>query len=99
MRKELKEITDFKRNHTGDPSAELGPYDVAYYGPLMDKASDEFDKDELKKYFPLDHVISTTVNIYEELLGLKINKADCQTWAEGIPCYRTYDETSQELLG
>jgi Zn-dependent oligopeptidase len=58
LRKELEEITEFKRNQTNNATDELGPYDVNYYIEKMDQETDTyFDEFELADYFPLEHVI------------------------------------------
>jgi Zn-dependent oligopeptidase len=96
MRKELEAVTEFKRNYTGNDTAELGPFDVSYYLELMDKENDQFlDEAELSEYFPLEHVVNTTLDIYQELLSLKFKKVECQAWLEEISCYRAYDEESE----
>jgi Zn-dependent oligopeptidase len=93
LRKELDEIRDFKRNQTEDPTAELGPYDMYYYVEQMDKETETyFDESEMAEYFPLDHIVETTIDIYAELLSLKFHKMEgVSTWMENIPCYRVYD--------
>ena len=57
------------------------------------------DEKELKNYFPIDHIVATTMEIYETLLGLRIEDAVCQVWHESVKCYRVYDTDSDELLG
>ena len=57
------------------------------------------DEKELQNYFPIDHIVATTMEIYETLLGLKIDDADCQVWHESVKCYHVYDSDSDKLLG
>lgn len=66
----------------------------------MDEENEDFlDEEKLAEYFPLEHVIETTLEIYQELLSLKFRKIECQAWIENVPCYRVHDEESNELLG
>jgi Zn-dependent oligopeptidase len=45
-------------------------------------------------------VISETLNIYQELLGLDFNKLDnFQAWHEDVEAYEVKDTQSKELLG
>lgn len=56
-----------------DPSAELEPQDTIYYQDMM-KLVKGVDELEISKYFPLEHVVETTAEIYHELLGLNFEK-------------------------
>jgi Zn-dependent oligopeptidase len=44
----------------------------------MDKETENyFDESEMAKYFPVEHVLNVTFEIYQELLGLQIYQVDC----------------------
>ena len=53
----------------------------------------------MKQYFPADHVVAETLQIYQELLGLKFAPAECSTWHKDVTCYTVADAQSQELMG
>ena len=54
---------------------------------------------ELNQYFPVPHIVKTTLEIYEELLGLKFKNVECSVWAKQVTCHRVYDSETNELLG
>ena len=47
----------------------LETYDIAYYSRLYVEKTCDFDKEQLKKYFPVDKVVSGALEIYQKLLG------------------------------
>jgi len=47
----------------------LETYDIAYYSRLYVEKTCDFDKEQLKKYFPVEKVISGAFEIYQRLLG------------------------------
>ena len=66
----------------------------------MDKKNDDkIGENEIGKYFPFEHVVQQTMEIYEELLGLKITKIECEAWEPEVTCYLVNDEDSDELIG
>ncbi|MDR0351103.1 MAG: M3 family metallopeptidase [Puniceicoccales bacterium] len=56
-----------------DPKGELTPWNVAYlYHKKMQHELDNFDKEQLRPYFEINHVMSGLFKIVEELYGIKI---------------------------
>ena len=47
---------------------------VRYYGNQIQKTDYNLDTEELKKYFPLETVVSGMLDIYQRLLGLKFTE-------------------------
>jgi Zn-dependent oligopeptidase len=93
-------VTDFKRSITGNKTDELSAYDFEYYLAKMDKKNgDEIDESEIAKYFPFEHIVQQTMEIYEELLGLKITQIECKAWEPEVTCFFVNDEDSDELIG
>lgn len=95
---EMKVLIDLKRKHTKNESAEFHSWDFAYYDNLL-KKQHEVDEQVIKQYFPVDHVVDATFNIYQELLGLKFEKAECSVWHEDVQCFKVFDKESNGLLG
>ena len=46
-------------------------WDSSYYQLLNQKRSMDFDVALLKEYFPVDVIVPTTLEIYQDLLGVK----------------------------
>ena len=47
---------------------------IRYYIDLIEKNEYNVDSEELKKYFPLETVVSGMLKIYQRLLGLTFTK-------------------------
>ena len=72
-------------------------WDYGYYTRI--RAENEFSIDEqlLQEYFPLDHVVSAMLEIYENVLSLKFEGTSARTWHPDVLCYAVKDNVS--LLG
>lgn len=72
----------------------LYPWDHRYYEhQIKNKWKAKLDLNhDFHKYFPLDHVIKTTLEIYEELLSLEFTLLpNVQSWHEDVMCYEVKD--------
>jgi thimet oligopeptidase len=57
-------------------------------------------EEELREYFPAEHVKEVTMEIYQELLGLKFRKLEkAKTWHELVSCYEVKDASTDALMG
>jgi len=57
-------------------------------------------EEQLREYFPAEHVKEVTMEIYQELLGLKFRKLEnANTWHKDVSCYEVRDSESDELMG
>ena len=66
LHKDLKLLSDLAKD---DGIDKLETYDIAYYSRLYVEKTCDFDKEELKKYFPVEKVVSGALEIYQKLLG------------------------------
>jgi Zn-dependent oligopeptidase len=66
LHKDLKLLSDLAKT---DGIDKLETYDIAYYSRLYVEKTCDFDKEELKKYFPVEKVVSGALEIYQKLLG------------------------------
>ena len=70
-----------KREDTGDPDAVLHEWDKAFYTEILEEKY-SIDEKKIGEYFLTEHVVKETLNIYQELLGLKFTQvADTQLWS------------------
>ena len=53
-----------------DFDGKLNAWDVSFYDNQLLKTKYGVDAEAIREYFPLDHVVETTLSIYQELLGL-----------------------------
>ena len=56
--------------------------DVSFYSAKLLKESYGVDHEAVRAYFPLDHVVATTLEIYQELLGLEF--IEIEKWGRGV---------------
>jgi thimet oligopeptidase len=66
LHKDLELLSELAK---ADGIDKLETYDIAYYSRLYIEKICDFDKEELKKYFPVEKVVSGAFEIYQKLLG------------------------------
>jgi thimet oligopeptidase len=72
----------------------LEMYDIAYYSRKYVEQTCNFDKEQLKQYFPINKVISGTFEIYQKLLGFTFEKVldmDHTFWHDSVELYKVSD--------
>lgn len=52
-----------------------------------------FDEGATRPYFPVQHVVAKTLEIYQDLLGVRFQEADVETWEEDVRAYAVWDAT------
>ena len=85
-----------------DFDGKLNAWDTAFYDNLLLKTEYGVDVDKIKEYFPLDHVVETTLLIYQELLGLtfeELPKGTYWSWHKDVRCFQVKDSASGNLIG
>ncbi len=89
--RELAELGDFARSQHGLP--QLQPWDVAYYAEKLRQQRYEFSQEDLRPYFPAEHVLGGVFAIAERLYGLRFVQADgVETWHPDVRFYELRDE-------
>ncbi len=77
-------------------------YDIAYYTRIYIETTCNFDKEELKKYFPLETVLSGAFSIYQKLLGYKftrVNNLNDTFWHPDVELYEVTDSNTGIVIG
>eukprot|EP00579_Thalassiosira_antarctica_P033032 CAMPEP_0201997582 /NCGR_PEP_ID=MMETSP0905-20130828/4508_1 /ASSEMBLY_ACC=CAM_ASM_000554 /TAXON_ID=420261 /ORGANISM="Thalassiosira antarctica, Strain CCMP982" /LENGTH=691 /DNA_ID=CAMNT_0048553295 /DNA_START=20 /DNA_END=2095 /DNA_ORIENTATION=+ len=100
-KRELELLLDRKRKDVGDSgggsSVSLDPWDIVYYTRLYKAECAGVDEAALRQYFPLEHVKSTILSIYEELLGLRFERVlDAKVWHEDVECYAVHSVSPED---
>lgn len=96
---ELQILNELKRKDSGDERAEIKSWDVSFYNNLLKEQNYSVNEETIREYFPSDHVVKTTMEIYQELLGLKFSKVERDSlWHEEATCYEVHDDNN-EFLG
>jgi oligopeptidase A len=70
FRGEVACLEEFNRELTGDPSDRLEPWQLAYLSEKLCQKVHNFDREELRPYFPLDAVLSGLFKTLERLYGI-----------------------------
>lgn len=78
----------------------LNQWDQAYAFNAYKKKYFAIDEAEIAQYLPIDRVLDTTFDIYQNFLGLKFKKTvPAWTWHEDVYLIEIYQESSGQLLG
>jgi thimet oligopeptidase len=97
-RKEMTALLDLKRQD--DPSAgRIEPWDTRYYGSLLQKKLFEFDPEEVRQYFPAETVVEGTLEVYQELLGLKFVESKAGSWHPDARLFEVLDSKTGARQG
>lgn len=97
---EFERLQQLKRDETQNPEAILQPWDGSFYTNVLKEKFYAIDEEKIKEYFPTDHVVNQTLEIYQELLGLKFTEIpNAVVWHEEVTCYEVQDTASGESFG
>jgi len=78
----------------------LNYWDTKYYMTKVEEQKFEVDKEELRKYFPMEVVTEGLLGIYEELLGLKFTEIqNAEVWHQDVKLYKVEDSKSSKVKG
>ncbi|TAM58838.1 hypothetical protein EPN52_09320 [bacterium] len=80
--------------------APFASWDYAYYENQLLKTKYAVDDQEIRRYFPIDHVISSVLGIYQHLLGVTFTEiTPAQAWAPGVREFSIADSASGGAIG
>jgi thimet oligopeptidase len=97
---ELATLRELKAKDTGKPDAKLEPWDINYYTEMLKKERYSVDAEQLRVYFPYQHVLTGMFHIYEKIFGLTFTEvAPPQVWADGVRLFAVTDRATGEPLG
>ena len=88
-------MVNFKRELTGDPKAEIHNWDGSFYGNLFLQKNYKIETEKIREFFPMENVVAQTLELYQELLGLKFQKLDSASiWHNEVQAYQVADKVS-----
>ncbi len=91
--KEIDELNQFAKN---DGVASLEAWDLAYYSEKLRKARFDFSAEELRAYFPINHVLNGMFTVMHKLFGLTIiEKTGVDIWHPHVQFFEIYDQDRQ----
>lgn len=93
-----------KARQERDEDAQLkgGPlqqWDQTYYENQLRKTKYAVDQNEIKQYFPVQHVVESVLGIYEQLLGVRFTRVDAPVWQSQVDAYDVDDAAANKPLG
>lgn len=105
-RLDYAEYQNAKREHTGDPSADLQPWDAAFYKQYLLEKKYAVDSEKVREYFPFDAVMKGLFSITQQLYGLEYRDVTAQgptperpLWHPDVRRYEVWDKARNEMLG
>lgn len=103
---DMEEFRGFKRQKTGDPTAELNPWDYAYTKNLLMKEKYAVDREKVAEYFPMDAVVNGLFSITQKLYSIEYRDITSKAKALGLPVwhpdvklYEVWDKTKGKAIG
>jgi thimet oligopeptidase len=97
---EIAEFRRLKRKQTGDPKAEICVWDWRYFSNELKKEKYTVDEEQLRVFFPYQHVLEGMFSIYQRIFGLKFDRVEPPyKWIADLQLYAVSDAKTGEPLG
>jgi len=97
---ELEEFRQLKVKETGDANAQIHIWDWRYFSNQLKKEKYNVDTEQLRVYFPYQHVLDGMFTIYQRIFGLKFEPIDPPyKWIGDLQFYAVSDATTGEPMG
>lgn len=84
--REIKELMRIKKKHTSASDRKVEVWDIDFLTNIWRKQYGSADND-IRFYFPIEHVINEINHIYEELFSITITNSDDITWDDKVKTY------------
>ena len=96
---DLSALLEIKRRD--EPTATtIDMWDWRYYANLQKKERYSVDSELIREYFPVDHVIQTVFEIYQNMLGVTYTEiSPAFAWAPDVRLFEIRDTASKALVG
>ena len=95
----LDQLEKLRLMKSKDSSNSFMSYDFAFYNRRLMQEEYSVDHEKIKEYFPLEHVISEMLGIYETVLGINFNAVDAPTWHEDAKLFEVRNKIGNEPIG
>eukprot|EP01059_Diplonema_ambulator_P015172 TRINITY_DN26278_c0_g1_i1.p1 TRINITY_DN26278_c0_g1~~TRINITY_DN26278_c0_g1_i1.p1 ORF type:complete len:677 (+),score=209.01 TRINITY_DN26278_c0_g1_i1:31-2031(+) len=77
-------------------------WDVQYYSEMLTEERYGIDEATLTEHFPLEHVVTTTLKLYEGILGLRFverEQGTFRSWHQSVRHIHAYDSSTEQRMG
>ena len=82
-----------------DGKTTFDQWDQTYYENQLRKTKFAVDQNEIKQYFPVQHVVDNVLAIYQQLLGVTFTRANVPVWQPQVQAYDVADAATGKPLG
>ena len=91
---DLDRLKAFRSRHAGTSAADpLDPWDLGFFHNELLKTEYGVDPEEVRKYLPLERVLTGMMEIYDQLLGLEFRPvSDPSVWHESVEMYEVHED-------
>ena len=97
---ELETFRQMKVKATGDTNAVINIWDWRYYSNQLKKEKYNVDAEQLRVYFPYQHVLDGMFAIYQRIFGLKFERIEPPyKWVGDLQLYAVSDAQTGEPMG
>lgn len=97
-KKEIATLVAFKKKELND-SSPLVSWDMAYVSNQLKLKKYQLDENEVRDYFPAQHVVKTTMDIYSQLLGVEFRHVkSAPAWAEQVDLFEVADSETKKII-
>jgi Zn-dependent oligopeptidase len=78
----------------------IAVWDAAYYTEKLRRSQYALDAEAVRQYFPVDHVVRSVLDIYQELFGITFTDvAKPDVWAPGVRQFSVQDAETRRGMG
>jgi thimet oligopeptidase len=96
---DIKTLSEFKSLVLKD-SSPLQPWDIGFITNLLEIQKYNIDQEILREYFPAQHVVAQTFDIYSHLLGVDFYQIkNAPVWSPQVQLYEVIDHESKKIIG
>jgi Zn-dependent oligopeptidase len=97
---EMAEFRQMKVKETGDANAQICIWDWRYYANQLRKTKYNVDAEQLRVYFPYQHVLDGMFAIYQRIFSVKFERVEAPyKWIGDLQLYTVSDRKTGEPLG
>lgn len=93
LKKDMDALTKLKRAQTGNSTAKIKQYDIAYYSDQLRNNRYSIDTELVREYFPIGVVKKGMFEIYQKLFSVRFEKLKgYQLWHKDVELYAVKDK-------
>jgi oligopeptidase A len=98
---QLRTLINFKKEALGlDHAAPIHFHEIAYWSYRLKRERYALDGEMIKAYFPLNHVLTGMMDIYQDILGIRITPLpEVPVWHPDVRAYALHDSAGDRLIG